>query len=542
MVTPRKRLLARHRLAVVSVLGLTAVLFFARLGDRALWSEEVRWAEIPREMLGNGDLFWPTFNGRVYYDKPLGSYWLVLIASKLTGEVNELAARLPSAVSGIVAVVLLMLIARRLYNRRVAVLAGAILATSFGFTVFARTAAADAENVAGVLAALWLFVRHDGRPGRWVVAFWLVMALTSLTKGLLGFALPLVVVSVYSTWAHLARGDSPGAKWVNANKWLFNRTTLIAAPLAVAIYFAPFLLSAGGVRDGLAMVYRENIRRFFDPVNHRGPIYLYAYVIFGLLAPWSFFLPAALVRAHRSTFQLRPGPRFAVAYFWATFLFFTLSSSRRSYYLLPVLPAGALLVAALLARPGGWWRRAGIGFAAAAVLVLPVVLVPPTWRPAPLDRYPELPAAGMFVMAWAVAGLAMVVAVVRPRLTGGGLVLSAFAGLCYVFVVAQLAVEGYRTQRPFAAAVREQVGADAAGLALFRTSDVVYYLDPPRPLPEIHDSGGLSRTVDVRWLIVRRRDRAALGGGWADIITEPPGPWDGADGAATKLILVRRTG
>src|SRR5690349_19644715 len=69
-----------RRVAEVSVLALAAVMFFARLGARALWSSEFRWAEIAREMLLSSRYFWPTINGHVYYDKPLGSYWLVIAA------------------------------------------------------------------------------------------------------------------------------------------------------------------------------------------------------------------------------------------------------------------------------------------------------------------------------------------------------------------------------------------------------------------------------------------------------------------------------
>src|ERR1043166_6957296 len=83
----------RARNASWAILALAVVLFFARLGERALWSMEVRWGEIPREMLQRGDYLTPTINGHLYYDKPLGSYWLVLAASALTrGEVNEWAA------------------------------------------------------------------------------------------------------------------------------------------------------------------------------------------------------------------------------------------------------------------------------------------------------------------------------------------------------------------------------------------------------------------------------------------------------------------
>ncbi len=531
---PRHQFLTRPRLAAAAVLGLAAVLFLARLGERALWSEEVRWAEIPREMQRTGDYFRPLFNGRPYPDKPVGSYWLVLAASRFIGGINELSARLPSAISALAAVVFLMLLARHLYDDRVAVLAGAILATSYGFTFFARTASADAETVTGVLAALWLFVRNDSRPGRWLFLFWLVMAVTSLTKGLLGFALPLLVAGVYSTWDKKVSGTFSAAEkvpdtFLSRNGWLLNRTTLFAAPLAAAVYMAPFLLSPAGPREGLAMVYRENVRRFFDPVNHRGPVYLYAYVIFELLAPWSVLLPAAL-------FRIRRADRFALAYFWSTFLLFTLSASRRSYYLLPVLPAAALLIAVTLTRPSRL-RFIGIWLFATAVLIAPIVLVPPAMRPAPLDRLPDLPVPGVFLGAWAISVTCLAVSIVRPDRIAAALIVAGFALQGYLFLFFLPGIEGHRTQRPFAATVRDRLGPDLPHLALYRTSDIVYYLDPPGPLPEIHDPTELNDTV--HWLILRRRDRDALGTGWTEIAAEAVNPWDGTEQAETKLLLLR---
>src|SRR5277367_5638893 len=121
---------SRFRLRAGCVLVLTALLFFSRLGARALWSSEFRWAEIAREMLLTHDYFWPTINGRVYFDKPLGSYWLVVGATWLTGAMNEAAARIPSAFAGLFAVALLTFLARRLYDLRAGVMAGFILATS----------------------------------------------------------------------------------------------------------------------------------------------------------------------------------------------------------------------------------------------------------------------------------------------------------------------------------------------------------------------------------------------------------------------------
>src|ERR1017187_10504388 len=137
---------SRWPVRLTLVLAFAGLLFCARLSERALWSEEVRWAQIPREMQASGNYLWPTINGQTYYDKPLGSYWLVLLSSCVTGSLDEQSARLPSALSGLLGGALLMLIARRLCSDTVALLAVLILATSFSFVFFASPASTDVET------------------------------------------------------------------------------------------------------------------------------------------------------------------------------------------------------------------------------------------------------------------------------------------------------------------------------------------------------------------------------------------------------------
>ena len=146
-----------------AVLLLAAFLFCSRLGDRALWGSEARWAEITREMQLTSNYFWPTINGEVYYDKPLLSYWLIAAATYLTGTLDELVVRLPSALAGLLGVALLMILTRQLYGDRTALLAGFILATCFSYVFWSRVASADIENVAGVLAAVTLYFRNRAK-------------------------------------------------------------------------------------------------------------------------------------------------------------------------------------------------------------------------------------------------------------------------------------------------------------------------------------------------------------------------------------------
>ncbi|HZP45305.1 MAG TPA: glycosyltransferase family 39 protein [Candidatus Binataceae bacterium] len=546
---------------------LSAILLFTRLGARALWASEFRWAEIAREMILTHNYFWPTINGHLYYDKPLGSYWLVVAATYVTGGMNEAAARLPSALAGLIAVALVGLLGRRLYNLKTGVAAAAILATSFSFVFFARLADADVETVAGELAALTLFWSRRDRPhGNWIFLLWLIMALTSLTKGLLGFVLPILVIGVYCTigqgWRPLVeplrRGrlaQSLGCV-IERNRWFFNWRTLVAAALGGVIYYAPFAISHAmtGSSQGLYMVYRENVERYFAPFDHKGPIYLYCYVIFILMAPWSAFLPAALIELHaveRVDRDRAASTRFVLVFFWAVFLFFTLSGSRRSYYLLPILPAGALLIARLLTAEELRSRAAtaalGLGCAivVAIVTVSALALIPPRlFMPRPYNLLPPAPARGIFALCWMLAMVTIAVALRRfsPTRVFAATAVSSWLVMFYLFVFAYPAGDQWRGEKQFDLTVRSLIGAETDKLALFRSAGSVYYLDLPQPVPNYNTPRDLQSAIRadrVRWLILRTRDLATLPPPYRVVAREAVFPWDSDAHRRNAIILVR---
>jgi 4-amino-4-deoxy-L-arabinose transferase-like glycosyltransferase len=576
----------------LAVLALTATLYFVRLGVRALWASEFRWAEIAREMLLTRNYFWPTNNGRVYFDKPLGSYWLVLAATWITGRVDEAATRIPGAVAGVLAVALLILLARRLYSDRTGVAAGLILATSFSFVFWARTASADVETIAGELGALLIFVKNENRAGWWVVPMWLVMALTSLMKGLLGFALPILVISVYSTvadgWLEVRRWLMGGrSAWrihwlVERNRWFFNWRTTVAVGLAGAVYFAPFAISFALTKSasGIYMVYRENIERYFAPFDHRGPIYLYAYAIFGLMAPWSAFLPAALVLAHNRSeaasalTQSHPhltspatererdrqerardllrSDRFVLAFFWTTFIFFTLSGSRRSYYLLPILPAASILVARIftvterdLSKSVQFLLKIGFGVVVLVLIFLAASLLPPRMLlPRPYSLLPILPSRGIFAACWILSLGAATLACIRysrERILTSVSVIS-YLLLSYLFIVAMPAGDQWRGERRFAETTRQLIDEHPTELAAFKTEPPAFYLGLPEPVPEYEKVEELESAVRhgrIRWVIVRRHDMWALGVRAHETVFEPSYPWDSPEHRGNSLVLMR---
>ncbi len=553
------------------VIGLTAILFFARLGARALWASEFRWAEIAREMQITSNYFWPTINGRPYYDKPLATYWLVVASTWLTGGMNEAAARLPCAIAGMLAVVFTISIGRRLYDLKTGVVAAFILATSFSFVFFSRSASADVETIAGELGSLILFLRHErDQDGWWVLWLWLVMALTSQMKGLLGFVLPLAVIGSYcmfgAGWAELGRAliNGPVSQrigWiVDRNRWFFNWKTPLAIAIAIPIYYVPFAISnlETGSAKGLAMVYRENVQRYFEPFDHRGPIYLYAYVIFALMAPWCVMLPAALVNMHRAgsrhpdDSRRLQSDRFTMTFFWATFVFFTLSGSRRSYYILPILPAAAIMVARLLDQPfaqmsdlGRTLTKFGFGAIVVAIALSTLAFLPPAhFLPAPWSQLPPIPDPAIFAIGW-IGSVAAVVYALRnfhPERIAIAIGTIAWLFMFYFFVFAMPAGDAFRSEKPFAARVRTLIGSDSSSLVFFRNQGPVFYLGLPLPVPEYDKLTDLNNAIGgghVQWLIVRRRDLGLLKFRNEPVIAETLYPWEPKEHGLNSMVLVR---
>lgn len=523
-------------LQALTVAALAAVLFFLGLGERALWGPEGRWGSVAREMELSGNYFWPTINGRAYYDKPLLSYWFVIAAGRLTHGVDETAARLPSAAAGVAGVVLLMMLANRLYDRRTAVLAGMVLAASFSYVFWARVASADMETVTGTLAAVTLFVFRGEKKGQWwVVGLWLIMAVTSLTKGLLGFALPLIVIGSYSLLSEscdvflkaLFRGPLTGRiTWViHRLRWIFNWRTPVAVVLAGMVYYVPFAISQSLMDSslGMDMVIRENVIRFFEPFDHRGPIYLYTYSIFELGAPWSVFLPAALLQMHLKSNG--KSDRFTLTYFWAVFLFFTLSGSRRIYYLLPILPAVAILTARLCSTPKEALNRTvrtlmNLGFIVVALGVLSagiLAFLPPTMRFGILRSLPELPEIKVFAVLWAVQMAAFVFAFfhLSPLRIGLSMGIVTYLSFLYVFVIVLPQTEIYRGEKAFAQAVRARLNGDLSPLVIYEHAGpgLIFYLAAKEPIPRYSDPQSLTLRLKSRpdsWIVAEEKDLSSL--------------------------------
>ena len=186
-----------HRITVPLLL-LAALTFFAGLGRGAITdSDEAFYAESAREMVVSGDWLTPHYNYEPRFQKPVLYYWLTSITYLATGP-TEFGARLWAALAGLGLVLVTAACGRRWYDESTGLLAGAIVATNFGYFTIARMALPDLPLTFCITLAIWAALvstlESERSPRKFVLLAALGLGLGFLMKGPVGIIIPLIVI------------------------------------------------------------------------------------------------------------------------------------------------------------------------------------------------------------------------------------------------------------------------------------------------------------------------------------------------------------
>lgn len=362
------------------LLLVAACVFFAGLGRLPLTEpDEGRNAEVAREMLVLHDAITPHYDTLPYLDKPAVFFWLVAGSFRVFG-LSEWAARLPSALAALATLMLVWLLARQMFGERSGFAAGLVFATAPLAILFARVVIFDmtlAFLVTSALAAFW-FAQTSGWKRRSLeYAMFAAAGAATITKGPVGFLLPLFTILVYAA-VQGKFGELKKIAWVRG----------LAVFLAVSL---PWFIAVS-VRNPDFPRYAfwdESLLRFATGHAHRGGSVFYYIPVFLLgVFPWSLLLVFAGVNRFKAWKHLRNGAyasdAFLLAWALTVFVFFSISRSKLPAYFLPAVPALAVLMGKiwssdvgeepLRARPD--WLTAGFAFLIGLGLLLAAT---PAW-------------------------------------------------------------------------------------------------------------------------------------------------------------------
>ncbi|MEM6353808.1 MAG: glycosyltransferase family 39 protein, partial [Cyanobacteria bacterium P01_D01_bin.14] len=376
--------------AIVAVVIALFIAFFWQLGGIGLVDEtEPLFAEAARQMYATGDWITPYFNGETRFDKPPLVYWAMALGFHIFG-VGEWAVRLPSAMAAAGLVGFSFYTLQRFgysqtnsvaHQKRtsftLAATVGAIaMALNPQTLVWARTGVSDMLLSGCMGAALLCFFWGYAEHSRWYYGFYTFIALAVLDKGPVGLVIPGLVVMVF-------------AAYMGQIRTLLKEIKLLRGTLLMVLLTVPWFVAVTAIHGQTyidSFFGYHNYERFTDVVNgHAAPWYFYFAVVAVGFLPWSPGLPFAMVRLRPWAMgHWRRQPRekqlglFALIWFLAIFIFFTVAVTKLPSYVLPLLPAAAIMVGLMWAGSSqrGLWISAGLSILFFAILAVASYLTP----------------------------------------------------------------------------------------------------------------------------------------------------------------------
>jgi 4-amino-4-deoxy-L-arabinose transferase-like glycosyltransferase len=365
----------------VLIVATLYVCYFSHLGAIGLVGpDEPRYAWIARDMAESGDWVTPRLYGKPWFEKPPLFYWGAALSFKLFG-VSEAAARLPSAVSALLATLALAWLALRLYGAETARWVLLLLPTTVGMIGFSHAAATDMPfsgmlTIAMVSAAVVLGLTRDENTPILPRTPWLDLLLLGFFLGLAVLAKgPAAIILSGGTvffWALFTK------RWRDAFRLLHPVTLASFCLTALPWYIA----CARRNPDFLRIFFIEhNFKRYLtSEFQHVQPFWFYLPVLLVTFLPWTALLFwTAIEGGARIAESKKISPRGLFLLTWSAFvvLFFSLSRSKLPGYILPAIPPICLIVTHACVAMAAARRKSFriIVITAAAILFLLFALV-----------------------------------------------------------------------------------------------------------------------------------------------------------------------
>ncbi|WP_282396340.1 phospholipid carrier-dependent glycosyltransferase [Pseudomonas sp. PS01298] len=330
------------------LLLLAGLLFFFALGNHELQgSTEARVAGIAMAMHLDNNWVVPQLFREPFLEKPPLSLWIDAGAIRLFGGTTW-AVRLASAFAGLFSVMLLYGMLRTFGRpKTLAFSAALILATMASYWGNVRGVGEDSLLTLGVTTALLAFYqamrpeseRQGGNAWPWAL-FTVGMVIATLSKGVLGLAMPGIVIFVYLACTSLMD------KRLRIGDWLKPAFFTLLALIPLMIWLG-FLFQRGGMQAVGEVLWTNSVGRFsgsFVEAGHYEPIYYYIAKLPEAFLPWNILVYLGLWHFRKSLVRNRYRLFFSV-WLVAQFTLLTFASSKRTVYLMALTPAAAVLAA-----------------------------------------------------------------------------------------------------------------------------------------------------------------------------------------------------
>lgn len=324
-------------------LALLIILFFSMLHARPLNNpDEGRYANVGLTMALTGHYLIPKVNGLVFLDKPPLFFWCEALSIKLFGA-HIWSMRLVPALFGFLGVIITWLGISVIFDRRIGFLSSLLLATCplyWGLANYINLDLMVAVLITSSLLSIYIGLQHDNK--KWIYAAYVIAALATLTKGLIGLAFPVIIIGL----------------WYLFSGRLFSKAHIkkLRMPIGLLIYIiitVPwFIFMEIKIHDFFHyfFIYEQFDRFTSSQFNNVIPYYwFYIPVLLIGIFPWSVFIVNTLINFFKRQ-EHRQHLLFFLLWFICILVFFSIPKSKIVSYITPAIFPLLVFIALFLAR------------------------------------------------------------------------------------------------------------------------------------------------------------------------------------------------
>ncbi len=315
----------RHILYQIIIALAAALLFIPLLGKVHLFDwDEINFAESAREMILTGDYLNVRINFEPFWEKPPLFIWLQVLSMKLFG-INEFAARFPNAICGIITLLVLFNLGRRLYDNKFALLwtlayAGSVLP----FFYFKSGIIDPWFNLFTFLGAVfWIFaIDSKDNSKKYFHCFLsaIFLGLAMLTKG----PVSILVFGLLAVTLILLNGFRIGLNWKQL-------TVFVLFLIIIGGFWFILQIATGNydvIRDFIA--YQIQLFKTKDAGHGGFPLYHFIVLVFGVFPASIFAIQGHKYKGNKDLKKIMHTAM--IALLWIVLLLFSIVKTKIIHY------------------------------------------------------------------------------------------------------------------------------------------------------------------------------------------------------------------
>ena len=310
------------------IIAFSAIAFFIPfLGSVHLFDwDEINFAESAREMLVTGNFSRVQIDFQPFWEKPPLFFWMQAGSMKLLG-INEFAARLPNAVMGIISLLTIYFIGKKLYDEKFGLIWAIAYLGSFLPHLYFRSGIIDPVFNYFIFLTIFLLFQSINEQRQKTSMLYasfagVAIGLATLTKGPVGFL--IVSISVFVYWMSL--------KFRNITNFKNIFAFVLSFVLVSSLWFGLEMIKNGPWF--ITEFIRYQVDLFLKPVaGHGGPVYYHFLVVFLGCFPISVLALPVFFGGGPEFFKKEPGfLRWMLILFWVVLILFSIVKTKIVHY------------------------------------------------------------------------------------------------------------------------------------------------------------------------------------------------------------------